>query len=41
VPRGELAIIWDPAVAINVGLVAVIMVLELGQAWDPGEDDGF
>jgi hypothetical protein len=23
------------------GFVAVIMVLELGQAWDPGEDDGF
>jgi len=40
VPRGELAVIWDLA-GDQRGFVAVIMVLELGQAWDPGEDDGF
>jgi hypothetical protein len=37
---GELAVIWDLADAINVCSWRVIMVLELGQAWDPGEDDG-
>jgi hypothetical protein len=30
VPRGELAIIWDLEVAINVGLCGGIMVLEPG-----------
>jgi hypothetical protein len=39
--RGELTVIWDLAAAINVGSWPVIMVLELGQVWDPGEDDGF
>jgi hypothetical protein len=31
VPREELAVIWDLAVAINVGSWRGIMVLELGQ----------
>ena len=35
-----LAVIWDLAAAINVGFVAVIMMLELWQAWDSGEHDG-
>jgi len=31
VPRGELAVIWDLAVAINVGSWRGIMLVELGQ----------
>jgi hypothetical protein len=31
VPRGELAVIWDLAAAINAGSWRGIMVLELGQ----------
>jgi hypothetical protein len=31
VPRGELAVIWDLAAAINVGSWRGITVLEIGQ----------
>jgi hypothetical protein len=39
VARGELAVIWDLAAAINGGFVAVIVVLELGQAYSELEAD--
>jgi len=40
VPRGELAVVWDLAAAINVGWWRALGARIWAAAGDPDEDDG-